>query len=107
MVQLLPCAGLLLSLIFASYLALDSAIAFLWRAHFRRAMGALYLHHLFVGIGVISYLWPSPPRGFFVYVWGEVGFMPQCQRELNYSCLRLLAGAYCLPRTTTLSLIHI
>ncbi|KAL3913210.1 MAG: hypothetical protein SGPRY_008066, partial [Prymnesium sp.] len=63
--------GLLLSLSFTAYLAVDSAVAFFYRSHFRRPMGAVYLHHLFVGIGLLAFLLPSPPRGFFFYVWGE------------------------------------
>ncbi|KAL1521957.1 hypothetical protein AB1Y20_021603 [Prymnesium parvum] len=64
--------GLLLSSTFVAYLAVDALVSFVWRKHFRRSMGAVYLHHLSVGLAVLAFLRPSPPRGFFFYVWGEV-----------------------------------
>ena len=64
--------GLLLSLSFLVYLVLDTAVSFFWRHHFRRPLGAVYVHHFLVGVGVLAFLRPSPPRGFFFYVCGEV-----------------------------------
>ena len=63
--------GLVLSASFGTYLIVDCCVAFIWRAHFRRSMGAVYLHHVAVAVGVAAFLLPSPPRGFFMYVWGE------------------------------------
>ena len=63
--------GLATSLIFLAYLLVDSLVGILCRAKFRRSMNAVLLHHVVVGIGVLAFLLPSPPRGFFLYVWGE------------------------------------
>ena len=38
--------GLMLSASFVAYLAIDAAVSFIWRQHFRRSMGAVYLHPL-------------------------------------------------------------
>jgi hypothetical protein len=63
--------GFALAAAFGCYLAVDLAITLAFRSRFRRAMTAVYVHHVAVGLGVAGYLHPSPPRAFFVYVWGE------------------------------------
>lgn len=37
----------------------------------RRSMMSVHLHHAVVMLGVAAYLFPSPPQGFFCYLWGE------------------------------------
>jgi hypothetical protein len=64
-------AGIACSALFLAYLLVDTAIGYACRQHFRRSMGPLYLHHVIVALGVCAFLNPSPPRGFFPYVWGE------------------------------------
>ena len=64
-------AGVLLSAAFLAYLGIDSAVAILWRSKFRRSMTAVHAHHALVALGTAAYLLPSPPRGFFMYIWGE------------------------------------
>ena len=64
--------GIICCTFFLAYLIVDSVVGVVFRAHFRRAMGAVYVHHGVVGIAVAAFLLPSPPRGFFPYVWGEV-----------------------------------
>ncbi|KAL1500289.1 hypothetical protein AB1Y20_012956 [Prymnesium parvum] len=63
--------GFALALTFGAYLLLDLVVIIAFRSKFRRSMNAVYLHHVAVGLGVAGYLYPSPPRAFFVYVWGE------------------------------------
>lgn len=63
--------GLGCSALFLAYLVIDTVIGILCRHRFRRSMGAVFLHHAFVGIAVAAFMLPSPPRGFFLYVWGE------------------------------------
>lgn len=64
-------AGFATSSAFLAYLVVDSAIGIACRHQFRRGMGAVLVHHVAVGIAVAAFLLPSPPRGFFLYVWGE------------------------------------
>ncbi len=64
--------GVLVALLFSAYLLGDSLFVILYRARLRRPMGPVLLHHVVVGLGVAAYIYPSPPRAFFVYVWGEV-----------------------------------
>ena len=63
--------GLGCSVAFLVYLISDMAVGLACRKHFRRGMGAVFLHHVLVAVAVTAFLVPSPPRGFFLYVWGE------------------------------------
>ena len=49
----------------------DTLIAFLMRSHLQRSLGPLYIHHTIVVVGVLCYMFPSPPRALFMYMWGE------------------------------------
>ena len=63
--------GTLLAVFFVFYLCADTLIAFLMRAHFKRSLGPLYVHHAIVIVGMACYMYPSPPRALFLYLWGE------------------------------------
>lgn len=63
--------GFILAASFLAYLLVDTAVGIVCRHQFRRSMGAVFLHHALVGVAVAAFLVPSPPRGFFLYVWGE------------------------------------
>ena len=63
--------GLALAAFFILYLVVDTLIGIVCRHQFRRSMGAVFLHHILVGLAVAAYLLPSPPRGLFFYVIGE------------------------------------
>ena len=62
---------LALTLILVVYLCADTLIAFLMRSHLQRSLGPLYIHHTIVVVGVLCYMFPSPPRALFMYMWGE------------------------------------
>lgn len=63
--------GFATSAFFGLYLLVDTIIGLVYHRRFRRSMNAVFLHHAVVGAGVAAFLLPSPPRGFFLYVWGE------------------------------------
>lgn len=63
--------GTLLAGFFVVYLCADTLIAFLMRSHLQRSLGPLYIHHTIVVVGVLCYMFPSPPRALFMYMWGE------------------------------------
>ena len=63
--------GLATSAFFLLYLAVDTLLGIACRHNFRRSMNAVFVHHLVVGVGLASFLLPSPPRGLFLYVLGE------------------------------------
>ena len=63
--------GTLLAGFFVVYLCADTLIACLMRAHLQRSLGPLYIHHTIVVVGVVCYMFPSPPRALFMYMWGE------------------------------------
>lgn len=56
--------GTLLAFFFVAYLLADTLIAFLMRAHLKRSLGPLYVHHAIVIFGMALFMHPrSPPRG--------------------------------------------
>lgn len=63
--------GVATSTVFLLYLFVDTVVVLMCKKQFRRPMTAVLVHHCIVGVGVSAFLLPSPPRGFFVYVWGE------------------------------------
>ena len=97
--------GLATSAVFLIYLLIDTLVGIVCRHKFRRPMTAVIIHHLVVGIGVAAFLMPAPPRGFFLYVWGEA--LTACRllplepryhaRNLVFACRRLL-WCYLLAR---------
>ena len=56
---------------FLLYLAVDMMVGVVCRHRFRRSMGAVYLHHVGCLVPTAYFILPSPPRGYFLYVWGE------------------------------------
>lgn len=63
--------GLATSAFFLLYLVVDTLCGLLCRHKFRRSMAAVIVHHVVVAAAIGCFLLPSPPRGFFLYVWGE------------------------------------
>ena len=64
--------GIATSSAFLLYLLIDTLVGIACSHKFRRPMTAVYVHHVIVGIGTAAFLLPgAPPRGFFLYVWGE------------------------------------
>ena len=90
--------GTLTSVLFLLYLLIDSTIGCVCRQRFRRSMLSVHCHHAVVGVAVAGFLLPSPPRGFFLYVWGEaltaVRLLPPRQRFHARTCV--FAGRRCL-----------
>lgn len=64
--------GLCTAALFLLYLLVDTVVGICCRHRFRRSMNAVLLHHVVVGVGIAAFLIPAPPRGFFLYVWGEL-----------------------------------
>jgi len=64
-------SGLVVSGAFLLYLAVDMMVGVVCRHRFRRSMGAVYLHHVGCLVPTAYFILPSPPRGYFLYVWGE------------------------------------
>mmetsp|Transcript_3039 Transcript_3039/g.6894 ORF Transcript_3039/g.6894 Transcript_3039/m.6894 type:complete len:291 (+) Transcript_3039:47-919(+) len=95
--------GVACSAAFLAYLLIDTAVALSCRQHFRRSMGSLYLHHALVGVGVAAFLLPSPPRGFFFYVWGEA--LTACRLLPPWSRFRARSGVFAFRRALWLYLI--
>ena len=91
-------AGTLTSLLFLTYLFVDSMVGIVCRSRFRRPMLAVHIHHVVVGTAVACFLLPSPPRGFFLYVWGEaltaVRLLPPQPRFFARTCV--FAARRCL-----------
>jgi hypothetical protein len=97
--------GFATAALFLVYLFVDTVVGVVWRAEFRRSMSAVYLHHAVVAVGVVAFLSPSPPRGFFPYVWGEaltaVRLLPPAPRHAARTAvfaLRRVLWLYLLAR---------
>ena len=74
-------------------------VAVVFRRHFRRSMGFVYLHHVLCATGVLFFVYPSPPRGFFLYIWGEA--LTACRVLPPASRWRARSAAFAFRRASS------